>query len=88
MGYSLPGSSIYGISQARILEWIAIFFSMKNIYVCVCVCVCVLERDICVFMYKYILKSEVWNYYRDFYSATENVEPLQGHNVKLTQQKL
>ena len=27
MGYSLPGSSIHGISQARILEWVAISFS-------------------------------------------------------------
>ena len=24
--YSLPGSSIHGISQTRILEWVAIFF--------------------------------------------------------------
>ena len=27
MDYSLPGSSIYGIFQARILEWVAIAFS-------------------------------------------------------------
>ena len=27
MDYSLPGSSVYGISQARILEWVAIPFS-------------------------------------------------------------
>ena len=27
MNCSLPGSSIHGISQARILEWVAIFFS-------------------------------------------------------------
>ena len=27
MDYSLPGSSIHGISQARILEWVAISFS-------------------------------------------------------------
>ena len=27
MDYSPPGSSIHGISQARILEWVAIFFS-------------------------------------------------------------
>ena len=27
MGYSLPGSSIHGISQARILGWVAISFS-------------------------------------------------------------
>ena len=25
--YSLPGSSVYGILQARILEWVAISFS-------------------------------------------------------------
>ena len=72
MDCSPPGSSVHGIFQARILEWVAIAFS----------------RDICVCMCKYILKSEVWNYYSDFYSAMENVEPLQGHNVKLTQQKL
>ena len=28
MDYSPPGSSVHGISQARILEWDAIFFSM------------------------------------------------------------
>ena len=27
MGCSLPGSSIHGISQARVLEWVAISFS-------------------------------------------------------------
>ena len=27
MEYSLPGSSVHGISQARILEWVAISFS-------------------------------------------------------------
>ena len=27
MGYSLPGSSVNGILQARILEWVAILFS-------------------------------------------------------------
>ena len=27
MDYSLPGSSVHGILQARILEWVAIFFS-------------------------------------------------------------
>ena len=26
MDCSLPGSSVYGILQARILEWVAIFF--------------------------------------------------------------
>ena len=27
MGCSLPGSSVHGISQARILEWVVISFS-------------------------------------------------------------
>ena len=27
MDYSLPGSSVYGVFQARILEWVAILFS-------------------------------------------------------------
>ena len=34
MVYSLPGSSIHGIFQARVLEWGAIAFSEKNIYFC------------------------------------------------------
>ena len=31
MDCSLPGSSIHGISQARVLEWVAIAFSSKYI---------------------------------------------------------
>ena len=27
MDYSLPGSSVHGIFQARVLEWVAIVFS-------------------------------------------------------------
>ena len=45
MDYSPPGSSVHGISQARILEWVAI-----SLCVCVCVCVCVTE-----YMYNGIL---------------------------------
>ena len=30
MDYSLPGSSVHGISQARILEWVAISFSKRS----------------------------------------------------------
>ena len=38
MDYSLPGSSVQGIFQARVLEWGAIAFSIaRDIYVCVCV---------------------------------------------------
>ena len=32
MDYSSPGSSVYGISQARILEWVAISFSRGLLY--------------------------------------------------------
>ena len=31
MGCSLPGSSIHGIFQARVLEWAAIAFSIQSI---------------------------------------------------------
>ena len=30
MDYSLPGSSAHGVSQARILEWVATFFSRSS----------------------------------------------------------
>ena len=30
MDCSLPGSSVHGISQARVLEWVAITFSVKK----------------------------------------------------------
>ena len=30
MDYSLPGSSVHGILQARILEWVAIPFSTDS----------------------------------------------------------
>ena len=32
MDYSLPGSSIHGIVQARVLEWVAIAFSDNSDY--------------------------------------------------------
>ena len=30
MDYRLPGSSIHGIFQARVLEWVAIAFPKEN----------------------------------------------------------
>ena len=30
MDCSLPGSSVLGISQARVLEWVAIAFSIRS----------------------------------------------------------
>ena len=32
MDYNSPGSSVHGISQARILEWIAIYFLLHGIF--------------------------------------------------------
>ena len=32
MDYSMPGSSVDGISQARILEWVAISFFKDLLY--------------------------------------------------------
>ena len=32
MDYSLPGSSVHGILQARILEWVAISFPKREIH--------------------------------------------------------
>ena len=32
--YSLPGSSVHGIFQARVLEWVAIAFSVILHYFC------------------------------------------------------
>ena len=41
MNYNPPGSSVHGILQARILEWVAISFSIMShmcnaLYVCIC----------------------------------------------------
>ena len=30
MDYSLPGSSVHGIFQARVLEWVAVSFSRRS----------------------------------------------------------
>ena len=30
--YSLPGSSVHGIFQTRVLEWVAMFFSTNTVY--------------------------------------------------------
>ena len=42
MDYSTPGSSVHGISQARILEWVAISFSrgssQPRYWTCICLC--------------------------------------------------
>ena len=48
---SPPGSSVHGIFQARVLEWVAIAFSKKNIYFCFIDCAkafdCVYHNKLC-----------------------------------------
>ena len=34
MDYGLPVSSVHGIFQARILEWVSIFYSKNRHYLC------------------------------------------------------
>ena len=43
MDYSLPGSSVHEISQARILEWVAISFSIHLAYLSIYVPFYILE---------------------------------------------
>ena len=53
MDCSLLGSSVHGIFQTRVLEWVAIAFTC--VYVCVCVCVCVCTHIyVCVYVYIFI----------------------------------
>ena len=43
MDYSLPGASVHGIIQGRILEWVAISSSRGSLW-----CVCVLVAQSCL----------------------------------------
>ena len=51
MDCSLPGSSIHGIFQARVLEWVAIAFSIHSLKKCY-----LLSFDINI-LKKYVLKK-------------------------------
>ena len=52
MDRSLPGSSIHGIFQARVLEWVAIAFSVDPTYLCL------KQRGQCIFaVVKFITTS-------------------------------
>ena len=45
---SLPGSSVHGIFQARILEWVVISFTM---------CVCCLVTKLCTALLRALLRA-------------------------------
>ena len=54
MDYSPPGFSVHGISQTRILEWVAISFSRGSFWLRDRICVSYLGRCVCVYIYIYI----------------------------------
>ena len=70
MDFSLPGSSVHGICQARVLEWGAIAFPYTQLslvmsmhvylhdYVCVCVCPCFVNTPMGVRALLYFLAKK------------------------------
>ena len=54
MNCSLPGSSVHGIFQARVLEWVAIAFSGMYVYKCIHICIHThIYMCVCIYIYKY-----------------------------------
>ena len=60
MDCSLPGSSVHGISQARVLEWGAIAFSISYTYICVIYMTCVYIYVFCVF-FSFFWLGGMWD---------------------------
>ena len=64
MDCSLPGSSVHGILQARVLEWVAIAFSKKT------VCVCI------IYSYAYLYVWKTWGKREAFFILHTSVYHL------------
>ena len=65
MDYSLPGSSIHGIFQARELEWSAIAFSMSSLHqIAIFHWLSVLDIIMCMFPYFSLISS---HFLREFF---------------------
>ena len=73
MDCSPPGSSVHGISEARILEWVTVSFSWVSdwenckteislcVYVCISVCVCVcLKNKSLIYCHSRYLAPGTW----------------------------
>ena len=57
MDYGPPGSSVHGILQARVLEWVAISFSQAYVYIYANTYIYYVHTVyIYEYIYKYILK--------------------------------
>ena len=69
MDCSLPGSSVHGIFQARVLEWGAITFSVISSYYILIHCFCFINYNvITIFVLIIILIAWVlWNYVNCFF---------------------
>ena len=61
MDYSPPGSSVHGILQARILEWVAIFFSRGSFWPKDWTHVSCISRQIFFFLSLSHLGSHIYN---------------------------
>ena len=69
MDCSLPVSSVYGVLQAQIMEWVAISFSNDDttakkiiyiyIYMCVCVCVCIVSIWTAEWLISWLIQKEI-----------------------------
>ena len=67
MDCSLPGFSVHGIFQARVLEWVAISFSIKvsNSQICIMQVHALINEYTCVCIYIYIYVCVCWKYFAD-----------------------
>ena len=71
MDYSPPGFSVYGISQARLLEWVATPFSRGSSWPRNQVCVSCMQADsllseppgrcMCIYIYSNAITSDVFS---------------------------
>ena len=57
MDCSLPGSSIHGIFQASVLEWVAIAFSMSGSNCCLLTCIQISQEAGQVVWYSHLFKN-------------------------------
>ena len=61
MDFSLPGSSVHGIFQARVLEWGTIAFSEMDIYSCIYLKLLIINFFLILEHWKHKLKLDAKN---------------------------
>ena len=59
---SLTGSSVHGISQARILKWVTISYSNTDVYICVCLFPYQYPQNLSLFpLFPHLLAMRWWD---------------------------